>query len=137
MGTTIRPELSEKNEHYISKHRYYELKHFCLQYPEWRKQCVTLIGYGKRPEIFKKPQGQLSDPTAWAAERRDYYTQRIELVERTARLTDESLYSYIVKAVTLGLSYETLKTTYDIPCCRDTYYRLYRKFFCILDKERG
>ena len=37
MATTIRPELSEKNPYWIEKHRYYELKHFCLQYPIWRK----------------------------------------------------------------------------------------------------
>lgn len=27
------PELSEKNPYWIERHRYYELKHFCLQYP--------------------------------------------------------------------------------------------------------
>ena len=32
MGTTLRAELSEKNPYWIEKHRYYELKHFCLQY---------------------------------------------------------------------------------------------------------
>ena len=26
MGTTIRPELSEKNPYWIERHRYYELK---------------------------------------------------------------------------------------------------------------
>lgn len=36
MATVIRPELSENNKYWISKHRYYELKHFCLQYPEWK-----------------------------------------------------------------------------------------------------
>ena len=30
-----RAEVSKKNKYYISKHRYYELKHFCLQYKEW------------------------------------------------------------------------------------------------------
>lgn len=34
MSTTIRPEVSEKNQYWIEKHRYYELKHFCLQYKE-------------------------------------------------------------------------------------------------------
>lgn len=42
MGTVIRPEVSHKNTYYISKHRYYELKHFCLQYPEWRKSYISL-----------------------------------------------------------------------------------------------
>lgn len=37
MATVLRPELSPKNKYHIDKHRYYELKHFCLQYPEWKK----------------------------------------------------------------------------------------------------
>ena len=42
MGTTIRPELSEKNPYWIERHRYYELKHFCLQYPIWKKASAPL-----------------------------------------------------------------------------------------------
>lgn len=33
MANDIRPEVSQKNPYWIGKHRYYELKHFCLQYP--------------------------------------------------------------------------------------------------------
>lgn len=44
MGTTIRPELSEKNPYWIERHRYYELKHFCLQYPIWKKAYAALDG---------------------------------------------------------------------------------------------
>lgn len=36
MATRIRPELAENNKYWISKHRYYELKHYCLQYPLWK-----------------------------------------------------------------------------------------------------
>ena len=35
MSTVIRPEIARSNAYFISKHRYYELKHFCLQYREW------------------------------------------------------------------------------------------------------
>ena len=37
MATVIRAEISEKNKYWIDKHRHYELKHFCLQYPSWKK----------------------------------------------------------------------------------------------------
>lgn len=30
MGTDIRATISTKNRYWIEKHRYYELKHFCL-----------------------------------------------------------------------------------------------------------
>ena len=37
MSTVIRPELSKNNEYWIPRQRFYELKHFCLQYPSWKK----------------------------------------------------------------------------------------------------
>lgn len=37
MSTAIRPELSKSSKYWIDRHRYYELKHFCLQYPIWKK----------------------------------------------------------------------------------------------------
>ena len=46
MGTNIRPEISKKNQYWISKPRYYELRHFCLQYPNWRKAYSELVEYG-------------------------------------------------------------------------------------------
>ena len=42
MATVLRSELSSKNKYYIDKHRYYELKHFCLQYPEWKRAYAYL-----------------------------------------------------------------------------------------------
>ena len=45
MTTIIRPELSTKNKYYINKHRHYELKHFCLQHPEWKKLYSELDNY--------------------------------------------------------------------------------------------
>ena len=38
MATTIRPEIALSDPNHISKHRYYELKHFCLQYREWHDE---------------------------------------------------------------------------------------------------
>ena len=42
LRTVIRPEVSRKNRYWISKHRHYELKHFCLQYSEWKKTYTYL-----------------------------------------------------------------------------------------------
>lgn len=43
MGTNIRPELSNKSPYWIERHRYYELKHFCLQYPIWKRHMRLLV----------------------------------------------------------------------------------------------
>ena len=138
MGTTIRPNISPKNKYYIEKHRYYELKHFCMQYPIWRKAYSSLSSLSGRPSdlgLFKKQYG-ICDPTAKCAEARLFYAYRIDMIEQAAMETDSVLADYILTAVTEGISYDVLKARLNIPCCRDTYYQLYRRFFWILNKLR-
>ena len=138
MGTTIRPELSEKNPYWLEKHRYYELKHFCLQYPIWRKAYVAIDGLSSRPSDFAmfKVKSTLGDPTAKCAMAKEFYSERTDMIQRVAEITDPVLGSYILKAVTEGLSYDILKARLEVPCCKDTYYELYRRFFWLLNKER-
>lgn len=138
MGTTIRPELSEKNPYWIEKHRYYELKHFCLQYPIWRKAYSVLDGYSNPPKDLASfvVTSTLGDPTAKCAMAKTYYSERTDMVERVAEQTDRELAEYILKAVTEGWSYDILKARLEIPCCKDVYYELYRRFFWLLNKER-
>ena len=138
MATIIRPELSEKNKYWVERHRYYELKHFCLQYPIWKKSYLALDGLSKKPaelEIFVQ-NSSCSDPTNKCAIAKAYYSERMDLIEKVAEETDPELSSYILVAVTEGHSYEYLKSRLDIPCCRDTYYDRYRRFFWLLNKAR-
>ena len=139
MATTKRPELSEKNPYWIEKHRYYELKHFCLQYPIWQKQ-YSLISNTRSNEAYSlTPIANQSfyDSTGETAVDRTYYSLRIELLEKVAKETDDVIGNYILKGVTEGWSYDILKARLNIPCCKDIYYELYRRFFWLLDKERG
>ena len=138
MGTTLRAELSKKNPYFIEKHRYYELKHFCLQYNSWKKAYILLNGLSNSyPRLentrFKHWRG---DPTGSAAIRQLYFVSRIDMIEKVAKEVDPELSSYILKGVTEGWSYDILKARLGIPCCKDIYYDLYRKFFWLLDKER-
>lgn len=138
MGTVIRPELSKRNKYWIEKHRYYELRHFCLQYKTWKEFYSKLDGFQKNSG-FKYDicnGGELSDPTYTAVEQREYYGERIEMLKKAAKETDEVIGDYILKAVTQNLSYEHLRARYSIPCCKNTYYELYRKFFWLLDQAR-
>lgn len=59
------------------------------------------------------------------------------MIERVANETDEILGPYILLGVTEGYSYDILKARYNIPCCKDVYYELYRRFFWLLSRERG
>lgn len=136
MGTVIRPNISRKNRYWIDKHRHYELKHFCLQYPEWKRM------YSENPSASVSKLNELldynisGDPTARQAIRRAQYLERINLIERTAKDADNELHNYILKAVTEGLSYAHLKSKFDIPCGKDLYYDRYRRFFWLLDGSR-
>lgn len=139
MATVIRPELSESNKYWIDKHRHYELKHFCLQYPLWKKAyaayselCTTTSTYERIPATNGP-----SDITAKYAMLMASYSDKMELIKQAAMEADEDLYLYILKAVTEGLSYTYLKASLNIPCSRDTYYDRYRRFFWILNKIRG
>ena len=137
MSTVIRPELSKRNRYWIERHRYYELKHFCLQYPIWKKARLVLDGYGMRRAQVRVKEGSTGDPTADCAEARVYYADRMGLIEKIAQETDPIIGSYIFRGVTEGLSYETLRARTSIPCCKDIYYELYRRFFWLLDKARN
>lgn len=139
MSTIIRPEISKKNKYWIDKHRHYELKHFCLQYPTWKREIIDIYNSSRPLSIVGKvsPTNQPIDPTANLALTKMLYSERIDLIEKVARETDGYLYKYILKAVTEGLSYIHLKTRLGMPCSRSTYYDRYRRFFWLLSQERA
>ena len=138
MATVIRAEISEKNKYWIDKHRHYELKHFCLQYPEWKRLYASFDDASMPLSTIERiPTSNIpGDPTAKRAILKTYYAEKIKMIEKTALETDVYLYKYILKAVTEGLSFTYLKTRLDIPCGRDMYYDRYRKFFWLLSKTR-
>lgn len=142
MGTNTRPELSEKNQWWINKHRYYELMHFCRQYPDWQKQLRDLDGM---PPVSPAGQerirgGYTPDPTAAYAEARQYLADRINLVRNAAyeACDHQFWYTFLVEAVTENISYDKLEAGAGImPVSRDKWYIVYRRFFWTLDKMRG
>ncbi len=117
MAHDIRPEVSQKNPFWIGKHRYYELKHFCLQYPIWKRARSSLDGLSKRPadlQVFVKSGQMKGDPTERCAQSRLFFAERMEMVEQAAIGADPDLYPYLLRGVTEGLSYDALKMKYDI-----------------------
>lgn len=139
MVTKIRPSISMKNKYWIDKHRHYELKHFCLQYPLWKRtyedlseDTITISNFETMPS-----SNIPSDPTSRRALIKTFYLDRIKLIERIAMEADEFLHEYILKAVTEELSYTYLKSKMGIPCGKDLYYDRYRRFFWLLNQERA
>ena len=141
MSTNTRPELSDKNQWWISKHRYYELKHFCLQYPTWTKtlsefeqNCITA---GLTREHINA--GRYSDKVANMAISLSPLQDKTEMVNKAAyeACGHQFWYQILIEAVTENVSYDVLEARIQImPVSRNEWYVLYRKFFWCLDKLR-
>lgn len=136
MPTNVRPELSKRNKYWIPKHRYYELKHFCLQYPEWKEQLKHVSMAGRNLCSVRSEQTEWHDPVHESSYGRDECLRKIRMVEECARLASSDLGKYILRAVTEDLSFTHLKMMLDIPCGKNAYYEAWRKFFFILSAHR-
>jgi hypothetical protein len=136
MSTVIRAQLSKRNEYYIEKHRFYELKHYCLQYASWKRSLASISVYPAQEQNKFTSSNTASDPTLKLAESRIHFKDRIELLEKVAMEADPIIGPCVLRGVTTGLSYEALRMHMDIPCGKDMYYMIYRKFFWLLDKVR-
>lgn len=138
VGTKIRAKISENNKYWISKHRYYELKHFCLQYLDWKKAYAGIDNLAvSNSNLDKISSNSISDITSKCAVAKVEYAEKMDMIENAAKAADPDLWQYILKAVTEDLSFTYLKSRLEIPCGRDMYYDRYRRFFWILSKERG
>lgn len=111
--------------YYISKHRQYELYHFCQQYSGWIKSLSALTQLK-----------DTDDPTGDTAVAIKHYKDRIAMINEAAEKADPLLKNYIIKGITENRSYNNLLMAYDIPCSKNTYYDRYKKFFWYLSVIR-
>lgn len=138
MSTVIRPELSKRNEFYISRHRYYELKHYCLQYKEWEKAVKALDdALGIKSNWLKdiSSNGSSNNPIDKLTTNKNYYLTKMEEISKLADKTNSKIGYFILKGVTEGYTYEYL-AAHGLLVSRSEYYESYRKFFWLLDKKR-
>lgn len=138
MGHPVIPEISKRSKWWMPKYRFLELKYFCLQYPEWKREAAELLLRPGQPKIQNGVRGQVefSDRTGNTAVKLLALHSKIALIDKVASEIDPPLGDYILKAATEGVSFIKLKTIYEIPCERDMYYDRYRKFFYILSEFR-
>ena len=113
------------DNNYISKHRYYELKHFCYQYHEWEKAKSNLkISPGWNfGENFQ-------DPTGETAVRLAELNTKIEMVDKCLKDVAPEIYIWLKACVVDGKSYNKL----DVPCSKEYFYTRYKAFFSRLNQ---
>lgn len=121
----------------ISKNRYAELKAFCLQYGEKKskiKYGISAAQYDGQPKAHSA-----GSQTERQAMDNVIYMKDCAMIEEAAIRTNPEIWRYIVKSVTLGLSYEFIE--YDneqgkIPMCRRDFYGTRKKFYAILNEMK-
>ena len=75
-----------KTEYQLSKHRFYELKHFCLQYPTWKQLYLDADGWSGE-----------GDTTSRDGIKRGDLKTYIEMVESCARSTSGDILPYVTE----------------------------------------
>ena len=119
----------------ITKNRYKELKAFCMQYDEKKskiKYGISAMRYDGQP----KGRSTASQVENQAIDN-EIYKKDCAMIEEAAIRTNPEMWKYILKSVTLGLSYEDIE--YDeergkIPMCRRDFYGNRKKFYAILNE---
>lgn len=132
-----RYKISDKNPYKISHYKALELRYFCLQYPEWKKEYANInIQVSAIRYDTTKVQKDISKQTEELAIRLKNLSYKISLIEETAHLANPEIEKWLIKGVTEETNYHKLLLIDGIPCCEKHYYNMRRKFFYLLSKER-
>ena len=114
------------DEYELSANRYRELKHFCLQYGDYKKELMLL----------RATDGYLEkhfDPTSALAIRETELVNAIGLIEMTATETERFLSNRVLKVVTQDMDISRL----TVPISRECMGELRRRYYYILHKRKG
>lgn len=122
-------KLSDYN---ITRAKYNELKYFCMQYNEKKRELHK--GYGLGNVINDgMPKGNIpGNPVESTAIRNTMLQSDIEMIEQTAVEADSEIYQWIIKNVTEGLPYEYM----DVPINRTDFYSIRKYFLYLLSLKR-
>lgn len=112
-----------KNEYVLSKHRFYELKHFCLQFPEWETLYSVTDGWAE--EVGQ----DISDTTSRDGILKAELAHKMELVRNTAN-------SFCGKYSEMVFNYAAYGTKPKLSFWQKDFWYYYRLFFWELSRQK-
>ena len=155
----------------ITWEEYKELTYFCLQYEHKKSEAAALLTikistpvpemyYTKRIVTLNNGQekavrvahglymphgsGQISDPVAATAAKRERLLRDVRMIEQAAREAGKlkdgyNVYSALLRAVTTRSGVQAVYANTDIrpPCSEKEFYAIRRKFFWILREMKN
>ena len=167
MAASTRP--LKLDEWGISWEEYKELTYFCLQYEQKKHDAAALLTikvstptpevyYTNRKVVLRNGlektvkvkhgtflphgSGQVSDPTAAIAAKRERLLNDVRMIEQAAqeagRLTDEyNIYPALLRAVTTRGGVQAAMASISPACNKNEFYAARRKFFWILREMKN
>lgn len=130
METAVKKRDIKLSSCNISKAKYNELRYFCMQYEEKKKEldhCCSQEAGNEHGE------GSRSDSENKKEEvKRDRLRRDLELIEQTAREAGPDISQWLLKNLVEGTVYESL----EVPLSRTKFYDIRRYFFYLLAQKR-
>lgn len=104
----VRKRDMKLSDYNISRAKYNELKYFCMQYEEKKRELHK--GYGLNAIVNDGlPKGNLpGNPVEGQAIRNAVLQADVDLIEHTAMEAGADVYQWLIKNVTEGVPYEWL-----------------------------
>lgn len=128
----VRKRDMKLSDYNISRAKYNELKYFCMQYEEKKRELHK--GYGLNAIVNDGlPKGNLpGNPVEGQAIRNAVLQADVDLIEHTAMEAGADVYQWLIKNLTEGVPYEWL----NVPSGRRQFYETRRYFFFLLAQKR-
>lgn len=130
----------QKGKYQIDKHVFYSVLHYAYNYNEWAKALSGITDSSKAITYSDMPKGfdPEADPTAEIAIRREKLRDKMRPIEEAAQEADADLWRYIMLGVTNeDVTYNSLRVLRGIPCGKNAYYEMRRRFYWILARKLG
>ena len=122
----------------LDKNEFLHAKYFALRYNKWKDEYKALADSGKGID-YDKDKVQTTgdfDPVETAGIRRAELSRKIELIEKTAKEVDKSLYKWLLQGVTQTYAtFKYLSCVKDMPCGRRQYYEKRRRYYYLLAQK--
>ena len=129
---------SYSGKYTLSKSEFLSAKYYALRYKEWKTEWDTMTDTVRAVTYDgDMVQGNGSgQPTEQLAIRRAELTHKIRIIEETADEADPALNKFILLYVTEeDMTFEKLKRISGIPCGKDLFYHVRRKYYYLLAKK--
>ena len=120
----------------LTQYRYRELRNFCLQYAEKKRELAEIRSAYNSPQITGMPHGgAVSDPVGRNSERAAQLSHDLDIIEEAARtVCGEEWFAMVLAVASERMPYDVLCALRVVRLSRDKFYAARRRFFYELDK---